>query len=337
MDPARPLSLSLRTGAASLPDAAPAIDAFTAGARTPDREATDPMVWLLASEPNPAVGGLSVLERTARLPTPEEFHAALAGRDTTPWSLSRRWRGRTFAALAISAPLVLAPATGFAGSHDEDSAEVEGSEAPGDEAVEADPAPAPTEDLSWTGRVIWDSLQGAEVDVTLWDGTQLSGLLVGQADTEIALATDPDGAVTRIPKEVVARVRVVAMPWEQEGELIREVLREYDLGGESSDDSKKKKEPPRGEGLAIAGTSMTITGASMMMIFGLAHLANSSFFYYGGPLMVIGPSLLGPGIPMMAQGFSQIEKRKEWELAQEVQIGMGPTQGGWAGSVQIRW
>lgn len=330
MKPTCPPSLSLRHSAASSPDAPPALGAFERGARGPDPEASDPMVWLLDTRPDPRTGGLSVLPRTAAVPTPEDLYAALTSRRATSWNLSRSWRARRFAALAIAAPLVLSPAVGFAGEPDDEAAEVQGEEAAEVEVA----APAPVDDLSWTGRVIWDSLQGAEVDVTLWDGTELSGLLVGQGEDEIALAANPDGAVTRIPKEVVARVRVVAMPWEQESDQILQVLR--DFSGTDAD-GNKVKEPPRGEGLAIAGTGMTLTGATMMMIFGLAHIANSSFFYYGGPLMVIGPLLVGPGIPMMAHGFSMIETRKEWELAQDVQIGMGPTKGGWSGRVQIRW
>ena len=66
-------------------------------------------------------------------------------------------------------------------------------------------------------------------------------------------------------------------------------------------------------------------------------IANSSFFYYGAPLMIIGANLIGPGIPMLAHGVAQQEARREWDMKHDVQIGFAPTKGGFAGSLQFQF
>ncbi|MCP4871638.1 MAG: hypothetical protein GY898_23255 [Proteobacteria bacterium] len=315
------------------------IAAFASGARTVDAESGDPIAWLLSSAPSPeAVGGLAAREVRAGIPTPEEYIAKiiLNDPDTRSWNFTFKGRtARTLTALALAAGLAIAPAAAQAEHHEEaetseTSSDGEAEEAPAEEApapVEEAPAEPAAEPLSYEGDALWAAVRGAQVEITLRGGTRITGIVLTQAGEELAIARDPDGTVARVPKHMVSRLRVLNMGTS---------------AGTVSEAEQKRRDkantpPPDGKGLTIAGTVLTVSGGSMMLAFGLAHLANSSFFYYGAPLMIIGANLIGPGIPMLAHGVAQQEARREWDMKHDVQIGFAPTKGGFAGSLQFQF
>jgi len=317
------------------------VAAFASGARTTDAESGDPIAWLLSASPSPeAVGGLSARTRCGTIPSPEEYLARmiLSDPDTASWNFTFRGRtARTLTALALAAGLALAPAVARADHHEEpaESAETtEGDEAAPDAEAPAGPvveasAEAAPEPLSYEGEALWAAVRGAHVEITLRGGTRLTGIVLTQAGDELAVARDPDGTVARVPKHMVSRLRVLSMAESGGGSGLSE--------SEQKARDKANKPPPDGKGLTVAGTILTVSGGSMMLAFGLAHLANSSFFYYGAPLMIIGANLIGPGIPMLAHGVTLQEERREWDMKHEVQVGLAPTKGGFAGSLRFNF
>ncbi len=344
-----PTAIALRCRTPETSTAPPDLAAFAAGARTLDRESADPLLWLLSEVPAANAGGLSARMHTGPVPTPEEYvaRAILADPDTASWNFTLRGgkTAQTLAALLLALPLTFAPATAHGehhgGGHEADESAEEAGEgdagegesgedeaAEGEAAAPAEEAPAEpeAEPLSYEGELLWAAVRGARVEITLRGGTRITGVVLTQSDDELAIARDPDGTVARVPKHMVSRLRVLGMASGYSG-------------GDDYDDERARanKPPPKGDGLAVAGTVLTVTGGTMMLTFGLAHLANSSFFYYGAPLMIVGANLVGPGIPMMIQGLAQQEARKEWEMRNDVVVGVAPTPGGFAGSLRVRF
>jgi hypothetical protein len=324
-------SLSLTCLTPMTPTAPPPVEAFTSGARTRDPEGDDLIAWLLPSGGEAA--GLTCRVRSGALPSPAEL-AALP--DLELWALpdpswKTGWRSspamRTLVSLAAAVPLVLAPMTALAGDEAEPTEEVEVVE----EVVEVEVAVGPVDDLSTTGDLLWTAMQGSQVELALLDGTKLFGRILTQSDREIALILDQDGFVMRVPKETIMRIRVRAMP---DGILVgpeaeaRAVQRAID----------EEKPPIDGKPLAIVGTILTATGGAMLTTFAIGSAIDSSFGYYTWPMLILAPNLLGPGIPMMIDGFVKQKKYEEWAKNNApVEVGMAPTIGGWSGSLTVRF
>jgi hypothetical protein len=151
--------------------------------------------------------------------------------------------------------------------------------------------------------------------------TTLTGTVLAQADGEIAIAREPDGAVMRVPKEVILGLRVIPPPL-------------VDATGRAVQPEK----PPRsGRTMAAIGGVLTGLGAGMMTAFAVGTSVDGSFAYYGFPLMILGPTLLGPGIPLLTTGLALEEGRHNWMVEHEMQVSSGPIRGGWSGRVSIRF
>jgi hypothetical protein len=326
------------------------IAAFLHGARTLDREASDPILWLLSAEPSgKGVGGMKACARCGTIPTPEDYLARiiLEDPDTSSWNFTLRGRAaRALAALVLAGGLAFVPASARAGDEEEPTDEAgdadegdaeetdEGTDEETDEGTDETAMPAPevtpepeVEPLSYEGEALWAAVRGARVEITLRGGTRVTGVVLTQAGDELAIARDPDGTVARVPKHMVSRLRVLNMAGGTGYGSIE--------GGGESAAEKANLPPPDGKAATIVGSILTISGGTMMLAFGLAHLGSSSFYYYGAPLMIIGANLLGPGIPILATGVAQREKRRDWDLKHDVQIGLAPTPGGFAGSLRF--
>ncbi|PRP94783.1 hypothetical protein [Enhygromyxa salina] len=77
----------------------------------------------------------------------------------------------------------------------------------GTEPGAAVPAPRVDDQLSLTGRALWDGLQDQRVILQLVNGAQLAGTIVAHSGADLAIARASDGAVVSVPKAEVAGVR----------------------------------------------------------------------------------------------------------------------------------
>ncbi|MCO4769898.1 MAG: hypothetical protein KDA24_07680, partial [Deltaproteobacteria bacterium] len=242
--------------------------------------------------------------------------------------------------MAAALPLALSPALALA--EEVDASAEEGAEE-GDDTVEVgetpvadEPAkelnlrlaPAEPDDLSYLGVKLWESVQGSRVQLRLDDALEVRGVLLTQAEGEIAIAREPEGVVMRIPKNLVLGVRLLPSLGEGPGLM-------------PAEDPTANKPPPGGQTMAAVGGILTGIGVGMMTTFAIGTAVDSSFAYYAFPLMFIGPSMLGPGIPLLTGGLAREEKRTNWireREKRELDLSMGPTlHGGWSGRLTLRW
>jgi hypothetical protein len=273
----------------------------------------DPLLWMRA----PTVPALG-------LPVPPEV--LLAAREAGP--VGRAYR--TFAALAVAGGLLGAPVVGHA-EEDETAEEAsdepsqEGAEQPVPEALPPEPpfivSPAVVgpHPLSYEGDALWKAVRGARVEVTLKGNKVIQGTILTQAGDEMAIAREPDGTVTRVPKHLVRRLRVIGVV----------------SGSGGSASIEETGPPPKGDGPAIAGAILTIMGTSFMTTSAVISLAGG--YYYGVPLLYLGSSMLGPGIPLLAVGIKQQVKFAEWEEANDLRLGFGVSPKGVSAGLSFRF
>ncbi|KIG17065.1 hypothetical protein DB30_03662 [Enhygromyxa salina] len=69
------------------------------------------------------------------------------------------------------------------------------------------PAPRVDDQLSLTGRALWDGLRDRRVILQLVNGAELGGTVVAHSGSDIALARASDGTVVSVPKAEVKGVR----------------------------------------------------------------------------------------------------------------------------------
>lgn len=328
-------SLSLRCRAANPIQAAPDLSAFCGGARLSDPEASDPLTWLLPDNPKPESAGVALRPRLTQVPAPRfdpvsspiDLSAWRIGRDRSRWTFGRS--ARVLAGLAAALPMALTPGLAHAGKKA--------------------PEPAKVVGLEFAGDMLWQPILGSVIEVTLGDGVRIKGSLLTQSDDELAVILAPDGVVMRVPKELIIGLRVLATVDEAEDEpelaelrAIREAiedLRAERMTGEPDEviESARVKEPRSGKALAVTGVALTGVGAGMLSVFAIGNAVDSSFAYYTFPLLLIGNAMMGPGIPLMISGLAMEDTRRRWEQERDVEISMGPTRGGWAGSLSFRW
>jgi hypothetical protein len=341
--------LSLRCRGREFPLAPADVAPFLDGSRTADAETDDPLLWLLSSVPSSESMGLCAEAFQGGIPAP--LLAALGAPDSRPWRFSIfRPTSRAMAALALAGGLAFAPAAAAAEDDEDDSGwYVDGVLLPpSDESAEVDEddegveeveaaAPSSAEEteavaeektaapLSYEGDELWAAVRGARVEITIRAGTILTGIVLTQAGDEIAIARDPDGTVARVPKHMISRLRVLRMPNGRSASV-------WDRDEPDASDGR----PQEGEGAAIAGAVLTITAGSMMLTSAFLTSITGSI-YYGFPLMIIGSSLLGPGIPLLAWGAAQSEERRQWDREHDFSVSLGPTRGGFSGGLRFRF
>ncbi len=310
------MTLSLRCRPGVVPPAP--VEAFHAGARGPDPDLADPLTWLVGLEPL-VPGGPSRRPRLGGVPAPRTPEVAVP---TDAFSLGApSWQRIAVASLAAAVPLSLA------------------APAYGQEAPEEEPAAAEvSDDLSYVGERVWASLRGERIEVTLAEGVQVAGVLLTQADGEVAIAADPDGEVVRVPKGLVLRVRLVQPEPQDFGAEIDKLAEAIAKARAGEDEVVKEKVPPNGKGALGVGAALTGAGAGMVTTFVVGTAANYYFPYYGGSLfMIVGQSLLGPGIPLLITGAVQSKDFKRWQEERELAVSLAPTQGGFTGQIRLRW
>lgn len=331
-----PLSLRCRPPApiCGIPD----LSAFNGGARQPDPEANDPLIWLLPDIATPRSAGLALRPRVSTVPAPR-FDRASAPIDLSAWRLGQdpsRWTfgrsARLLAGLAAALPLALTPSLAHA------------------RKKEPPPEPAPV-GLEFGGDMLWTPILGSEIEVTLGDGVRIHGTLLTQSDVELAVILAPDGVVMRVPKELIIGLRVLNTTEEAEDDeelselrAIREAIEALqnqrqvgDRGDDRESEQEREREPKNGRALAGVGIGLSGAGAAMLSIFAIGNAIDSSFAYYTAPMFIIGNALLGPGIPLMATGLAQEDVRRRWNEKKALEISVGPTRGGWAGNLSFRW
>lgn len=322
-------SLSLRCRPAAPSSTEPDLSAFTGGARLSDPEATDPLTWLLPSAPEPGSAGVALRPRLARIPEPR-FERAHSPLDLSAWEIGRdrsRWTRSTrlLVGLAAALPLAFGPSLAQADESEEPAVETSG--------------------LAFGGDMLWQPLIGAQIEVTLGDGVRIKGTLLTQSDEELAVILAPDGVLMRVPKELIIGLRVLETEAEMdeddaaelaELQAIRAALENLDVDAVRGG-SVMTKEPKSGRALAATGIALTGAGAGLLSVFAIGSAIDSSFAYYTFPMLFIGNGLLGPGIPLMITGLVLEDDHRRWKAERDLSIGMGPTKGGWAGSLSIRW
>jgi len=330
-------TLSLRCTARTVP-ATPPLHAFASGARLVD-PGDDVLAWLAPTTPIAGTSGLRRRERLAPLPlytaTPSSADFAMRLGSSLRQSLPAP--SPQVLAIAAAVPLALSPALAFA----QDATEVEPSEEASDDgpAKELDLSlPAPSEDLSYTGSLLWDALVGRTVELRMGDGLSVEGTVLTQTSSEVAIARSPDGDLMRVPKELVIGLRVRPdAPQESPQVIVQEAP------GRDRDEWERNRPPKGGKAMATVGAILTGVGSTMMTTFALGTAFDSSFPYYGFPLMIMGPAFLGPGIPVLVGGLAREEERGAWESYQRkkkagLDVSMGPTMdGGWSGKLSIRF
>lgn len=330
--------LSLTLLSRTVPAGPPAVHAFLAGARTSDPEAQDPLLWLLPDAPE-QVQGLSMRLRAGPLPAPEVAPATPDLRrweleEAGFWSRHRAGAARALASLTAAVPLALAPALGLAQGAPPEPAE-EAAEPDDDDArgLAGLREAAGKDDLSTAGMRLWWALDGARVELTLTDGTKLFGRVLAQVEGEVALVLDQDGFVMRVPKDTVMRVRVLDLgPGGAPAAAVAEAF-----AGPAPDWA-----PPTGKAPLVLGAILTSAGGGLMTVWAVGAAADSSFGYYMAPMMVVGATLVGPGIPILVTGLVQQKSHARWagEHATpqpELEVGMAPARAGWSGSLTVRF
>jgi len=311
------MSLSLRCRPAVVSPAS--IEAFAGGARLRDPEAADPLTWLATADPRVA-GGMA--RRTRRAGVPAVVRAEPASKpDLASWSLGHRssWSRTRVAGIAAAVPLALAPA------------------AYAQEAPEAEAATVVVEaqDLSYTSELVWAAMQGNRVEITLSEGVVVAGVLLTQADGEIALARDPDGEVVRVPKALVMRVRLLQEPEDTSSAELQALMAQ--IAKNTAPRPEKLRKPPNGIGPTIVGSVLSGIGGGMVLTYVVGSVADSSFPYYGLPLMFIGNGLLAPGIPLLVTGVRQKADYQDWKMERDLSVSLAPTANGFNGQISLKF
>lgn len=320
-----PLLLSLRCTDRLVPLGPPDLSTFSQGARIVDPDRDDLVTWLATTRYVPGTCGAHARLRMAGIPASQRANLDLAAfalglRGILPAPSPR------LLAMAAAVPLALSP--GIAQSADaetEPEPDEQMEEPTADESGPVVPPPAPEvapmilDDLSYVGVRLWEAVRGARVTLVIDHGLTVTGTVLAQSSDEIAIARDPDGTVMRVPKDLVMGMRLLATT----------------PAAEVTGPPRIEEPPAGGRTIAAVGGVLTGLGATMLSTFAIGSAIDSSFPYYGFPLMLIGPALLAPGIPLLAAGLLREERRHDWRVEQELQITTGPTRGGWSGALSI--
>ncbi|EDM79828.1 hypothetical protein PPSIR1_32053 [Plesiocystis pacifica SIR-1] len=267
-------------------------------------------------------------------------------------STAGRWIRVLAAAAAL--PVVLAPTAAIAGAPTLTGAVVTGeleadapalpdepsaTPAPAEGEVPAEsaaaPAPAPTvappptpspEALSLTGEVLWEGLMNTEISLAMNNSQSVTGALVAQSPTELAIARSADGTLVSVPKADVAGVRL-----RMDGYTPSTYRKGVGaLGDRPTEDGRGLL----GAGVVLvgAGSVLTLTGISMLAIY-------PSGLHINLPTLLPGLAMLGAGGAMISVSKKRHAAfKKAWGLPETARLQMTPTfgvgkRGGQAGLV----
>lgn len=271
---------------------------------------------------------IRVLAAAAALPVVLVPTAAIAGAPTLTPTLTDA--AITSGALVADAPALpdepsAAPASTEGEAAAEPAAEATAAPAPAPTTVAPPPTPSP-EALSLTGEVLWEGLMNTEISLAMNNSQSVTGTLVAQSPTELAIARSADGTLVSVPKADVAGVRL-----RMDGYTPSNYRKGVGaLGDRPTEDGRGLL----GAGVVLvgAGSVLTLTGISMLAI-------------YPSGLSINLPTLL-PGLAMLGAGGAMIsvsKKRhaafkKAWGLPETARLQMTPTfgvgkRGGQAGLV----
>lgn len=180
----------------------------------------------------------------------------------------------------------------------------------------AAPPPRVESSLSLTGSALWDGLLGQQVRLDMKDGQGVSGVVVAQTATDLALARTPDGTVVAVPKSEVAGVRMrVAV----EG-----------AGGPGGSNVPVGDRPLQdGRGLNAGGIVMVTLG-SIAALSGTVMLAISPYYLFISlPLLLPGLAMIGGGSAMIsAAGKKKRAFDAAWGVPKSARIEVMPTLAG---------
>lgn len=190
------------------------------------------------------------------------------------------------------------------------------------------PGPQPS------GGGVWAALEGADVRLTLVDGSVFSGRLLGVHGAVLVAAREGDGLVVAIDQAQVKQANVV-----------------------THDDDGRPRVLPRapGTGLLVGGAIMTGVAGGLLLA-GIAAgaycaaYAGSYYGYYGSytrgedncwyywvPFVVPGVALAGGGIPMIVIGKRKRDKWKKQVGVAQLAPKLTRSRRGWTGGITLRF
>lgn len=191
-----------------------------------------------------------------------------------------------------------------------------GTPAPTSDPVVTAPPPRVDDGLSLTGVALWEGLIDTPVSLAMQNGQSLSGVLVAQSPSELAIARTSDGALVSVPKAEVAGVRLPAS-----------VVSTGPAAPEGVGPIRDR--PTRdGRGLTGAGVTLVVAG-SVLTVAGITMLS-----IYPSGLQISLPVLI-PGLAALAGGGASLhlgKKRREafrraWGLPESARLQLTPTVG----------
>jgi hypothetical protein len=187
--------------------------------------------------------------------------------------------------------------------------------------------PAPRvqpETLSLTGNTLWEGLLGKQIRLEMKGGQAVTGTVVAQTTSDLAVARSPDGTVVAVPKAEVAGVRLRLEATE---------------GAPGSNVPVGDRPLQDGRGLHGGGIIMVSIGA-IAALSGTVMLAiYPSGVFISLPLLLPGLAMIGGGSAMLsAAGKKRKAFNKAWGLPATARVHMTPTlnasrNGGVAGLV----
>jgi hypothetical protein len=188
-----------------------------------------------------------------------------------------------------------------------------------------EPPPTPTvvppaprvqaESLSLTGNTLWDGLLGKQVRLEMKNGQAVTGTVVAQTASDLAVARSPDGTVVAVPKAEVVGVRL-----RLEGVS--------DTPGSSSTPVGNRPLQD-GRGLHGGGIVMVSVGA-IAALSGTVMLAiYPSGVFISLPLLLPGLAMIGGGSAMLsAAGKKRKAFNKAWGIPAHAKVNLTPLVAG---------
>jgi hypothetical protein len=308
-----------------------------AATRSPGPERRLSVVFSAPDAPIPAPMPRRVARSTIVWPAPRAARAYAAVEAAHPPSPHRdRGAGRpirrALAVAAVTVPMSLSsvPALAFAPPADDPTAApTVATTAPTlpdpQPSVAADAAPTalegpsvqPTVTEELSPELIWDSVAGEQVQLTLSDGTSVRAKLLGHEGALLVLARADDGLVVSLPKERVARIQVDTS------------------SGARRASGPMGPIPADGTGLLVGGSLLTIA-ASPVLITGMFFLGYSPGFSMA--FILPGLAGLGGAIPMLVIGAKRKKAYRSWMIRHTFSASVTPTpRGGWTGGLRLRF
>jgi hypothetical protein len=183
--------------------------------------------------------------------------------------------------------------------------------------VAAPPAPrVQTESLSLTGNTLWDGLLGKQVRLEMKNGQAVTGTVVAQTASDLAVARSPDGTVVAVPKAEVGGVRL-------------RVEADGGVGAPSGTGPVGNRPMQDGRGMHGGGIVLVSFGA-IAALSGTVMLAiYPSGVYISLPLLLPGLAMIGAGSAMLSSaGKKRKAFNKAWGIPAHAKVNLTPTLAG---------